>query len=140
MYEEVIGEPELAALVSGVEGIHTSIRRRLRQIWPEMPPLILSLIGAGLADLVQDPTSRQFRIELQGAPPGLEHQVMDLHGLKRLLPAELKRLRALVTRYRVPDLTFALLTDPEVLSAAQAWLAGDDVSDDRISSAPRWRH
>ena len=68
MYEEVIGEPELAALVSGVEGIHTSIRRRLRRIWPEMPPLILSLVGAGLADLVQDPTSWQFPIELQGAP------------------------------------------------------------------------
>jgi hypothetical protein len=123
MYEEVIDEPELAALVSGIEGIHTSIRRRQRRRWPEMPPLILSLVCAGLSDLVQNPNSRQFPIDVQGAPPGYEHHVMDLRGLKGLFPAELKRLRALVARYRVPDLTFALLTDPKVLRAAQAWLA-----------------
>jgi hypothetical protein len=123
MYEEVIGEYELAALVSAIEGVHVSIRRRLRRTWPEMPPLILSLIGAGLADLVRNPNSHQFPINVQGAPLGYEHHVMDLQGLKVLFPAELKRLRALVTQYRVPDLTFALLTDADALSAAHAWLA-----------------
>lgn len=123
MYEEVIGEYELAALVSAIEGVHVSIRRRVQGIWPKMPPLILSLVGAGLADLVRNPNSRQFPIDVQGAPSGYEHYVMDLQGLKVLFPAELKRLRALVARYRVPDLTFALLTDPEVLRAAHSWLA-----------------
>lgn len=122
MEEEVIDVHTLAPLVSDIQGLQSSIRRRLRHIWPDPSPFILSLVGAGLADLVRNPTIQHFPIEIHGAPPGDEHHVMDLPGLKKLLPAELRRLCAMVARYGVPELTFALLTEPDTLRPAETWL------------------
>jgi hypothetical protein len=123
MPDEVIGDHDLAALIHQIQGVEKSIRWQLRPIWSEVPPAVFSMVCAGLADLMRDPYGVQLAIDRQGDPQHYEHYVSDLQGIEVLFASELQRLRALVVRYGVPELTAALLADPDTRRAAQAWLA-----------------
>ena len=123
MDEEMIGREELAALSSAIEGVRARIPRRLRPVWRKVPPEVESMVCAALADLVRDPHGIQLAMNRQGDPQCYEHLVLDLQGIEVLFASELRRLRALVARYHVPDLTAALLADPEARRTVHAWLA-----------------